>query len=158
MKSATQSVAAMTAMLGLLVVANVAAAQANSTSDGIRSQIWQLEQSIYAGRSNGDSSNYLRNASPDYVSWPPTAERPLNLAKLKATNAGVPLSSRERVTLEFIDIAIHRDTAVIYYTIHRTQHFDGSPANEIFEISHTWVRDGGKWHVLGGMARLEPKR
>ncbi len=60
--------------------------------------------------------------------------------------------------MEFVDLAFHGDTAVIFYKTHRTQRFDGTPVDESFETTHTWVREDGQWRVLGGMARLEPKR
>ena len=60
--------------------------------------------------------------------------------------------------MSFVDLAFHGDTAVIYYTTFRTQRADGSPARYHFETTHTWVKENGKWHVLGGMARPTPAR
>jgi ketosteroid isomerase-like protein len=147
------------AAAAVLICAPLSAlAQDTADKQAAKDAIWALEQAIYAGRASGDMSAYLNNTSPDYLAWPPQAPAPLGLAALRANSAGVPATSKERLTMQFVGIAVHGDTAVIYYTTHRTQHFDGSPADETFETTHTWVRDGGKWRVLGGMARLQPTR
>jgi ketosteroid isomerase-like protein len=135
----------------------LAAAQSQTEKQAAKDAIWTLEQSIYAGRAAGDLSNYVNNTSPDYVSWPPTVDKPMPYTNLKATASGGPKASKEHLTMEFMDIAVHGNTAIIYYKTHRTQRADGTLVDENFETTHTWVREDGHWQVLGGMARLKAK-
>jgi ketosteroid isomerase-like protein len=146
------------ALVALMLVPGVAAADEAADKAKAKDEIWALEQAIYAGRASGDMSAYINNTSPGYMAWAPQAPRPLGADNLRTTHAGVPVTSKERLTMQFVDLAYYGDTAVIYYTTHRTQVFDGSPSDEHFETTHTWVREGGHWKVLGGMARTEPKR
>lgn len=129
-----------------------ALAQARSEADIAKDEIWALEQSIYAGRAKGDMSNYVNNTSPDYLSWPPTSEKPMGFDVLSASAKKVT-TSKEKLTMEFTGFALHGDTAVIYYRTHRTMRADGTPSDDRFHTTHTWVRDNGKWKVFGGMAR-----
>ncbi len=138
-----------------LAAPGLAAADAQADKQAAKDAIWPLEQSIYAGRAVGDLSNYINNTSPDYVAWPPTVDKPMPYTNLKATASAGPVASKERLTMEFMDIAVHGNTAIIYYKTHRTMRYDGTPVDEHFETTHTWVKDDGHWHVLGGMARLK---
>lgn len=141
--------------------AQPAAAKGDSRSaewQAARDAIWPKELAIYAGRGKGDLSIYLANTADHYLAWPPHNEVPKGNDGLKATGAAMAGKTQERLAMTFLDLALNGDTAVIYYKTHRTQRADGSPADEHFEVTHTWVRQDGEWKVLGGMARARPKR
>tara|TARA_R110001606_G_scaffold193130_4_gene340895 strand:+ start:5431 stop:5898 length:468 start_codon:yes stop_codon:yes gene_type:complete len=123
-----------------------------------RQEIWAKELSIYAGRSRGDLSLYLAETAANYVAWPPFNEVPKGNDGLKATGRSMAGQTQERLEMTFLDLALNGDSAVIYYKTHRTMRADGTPANEHFEVTHSWVRENGEWKVLGGMARVKPHR
>jgi ketosteroid isomerase-like protein len=148
----------MLALAALSLSPSLARADEASDKALAKSQIWPMEQAIYAGRASGNMSAYINNTASGYMAWPPQAAKPMGDATLKSTSGGIPPTSKEKLTMEFVDLAVHGDTAVIYYRTHRTMRFDGTPVDESFETAHTWVRENGQWRVLGGMARLEPKR
>ena len=53
--------------------------------------------------------------------------------------------------MEFGDIAFSGNTAVIYYSTHRTRMPGGEPVDQHFEITHIWAFESGEWRLLGAM-------
>lgn len=123
-----------------------------------QAEIWAKEQSIYAARGRGDISVYLSNTATDYLAWPPLRAKPEGNTGLDKTGRELKGKNQEKLAMRFTGFAMNGDTAIIYYDTHRTQRSDGTPADEWFEVTHTWVREDGQWKVLGGMARTKPAR
>ncbi|MES2033042.1 MAG: nuclear transport factor 2 family protein [Pseudomonadota bacterium] len=137
-----------------LSAATMATAQTPAAFDKERDEIWALEKAIYAGRAKGDFSFYIDNTSEGYVAWPPGVALPMRVGRLQAipkTTAGL-----EKLEMEFLDFSLHGETAVIYYRTHMTQKVNGDPTDDRYHVTHTWVREDGKWKVFGGMARKLP--
>lgn len=123
-----------------------------------QAEIWAKEQAIYAARGRGDIGVYLANTATDYLAWPPLRAMPEGNAGLDKTGRELRGKNQEKLAMRFTGFAMNGDTAVIYYDTHRTRRSDGSPADERFEVTHTWVREDGQWKVFGGMARATPPR
>jgi len=123
-----------------------------------KDEIWPLELAIYEGRGRGDLSLYLATTADGYIAWPPFNEVPKGNDGLKATSREMAGKTQERLDMTFLDLALNGGTAVIYYKTHRTRRADGTPVDEHYEVTHTWVRKDGRWKVLGGMARARPIR
>ena len=140
-------------LAGVAVLAFALPAAAQPAATSAKDEIWALEQAIYAGRASGDMSAYIDHTSPDYLSWPPTSTKPMGPADLKAGAATMRRDSQEKLVMEFMGFSQHGDTAIIYYKTHRTRRVDGTPSDDHFETTHTWLREGGKWQVFGGLAR-----
>jgi ketosteroid isomerase-like protein len=66
--------------------------------------------------------------------------------------------SAEKIELTFVDLTVQGDVAIVYYSTRRTMRADGTPVDERFEVTHTWVKENGEWKVLGGMGRSTPTR
>ncbi|WP_159982009.1 MULTISPECIES: nuclear transport factor 2 family protein [unclassified Novosphingobium] len=126
--------------------------------EAAREAIWAKELAIYEGRGRGDLSLYLGNTATNYVAWPPFNEVPKGNDGLRATGAQLAGKTKEHLEMTFLDLALNGDTAVVYYKTHRTMRADGTPSDERFEVTHTWVMQDGTWKVLGGMARARPDR
>ena len=123
-----------------------------------QTEIWALEQSIYAARGKGDISVYLSNTATDYLAWPPLRAQPEGNNGLTKTGQELKGKNQELLAMNLTGFAMNGDTVMIYYDTHRTRRSDGTPADDRFEVTHTWVREDGKWKVFGGMARATPAR
>ena len=150
-------VAAITALL-CTSAATSAHAQTAAEKAAAQEAVWTKEQGIYINRAKGNLEYYTRNASPNYVGWPPSAARPLALTGLKEDAKRMVGMDKEKLDLEFADFALSGDTAVIYYFTHRTVKPDGTAVDERFENIHVWTRDGADWKIVGAMSRTQPKR
>ena len=124
----------------------------------VRDAIWAKELTIYRERGNGNFNYYIQNTLPDYLGWPPTVGKPQRSDGLANTRARLARDSKEVLSMELVDFALHGDNAVIYYKTHRTRRPDGSATNEVFENIHVWLRDGADWKLFGAMSRAAPLR
>ena len=132
-----------------------AMAQTAEEIEAAKNEIWAMELSIYTGREQGNMDNYRNNVAEGYMAWPPVTAVPM-----RATNLGRPgdrTNNRELIALTFQDFSMNGDTAVIYYKSHRTRRADGTPADDRFDVTHTWVKRDGRWGVFAGMARTTPE-
>ena len=123
--------------------------------DQATQDIWAKELAIYQARGRGDLQVYLDNTSSQYLGWPPGWEKPNRLDKLRS---GAQLmkeqqSNQELLTMKMADITFSDDTAVVYYSTHRTRMPDGEIVDQRFEVIHVWLLEDGDWSLLGGMAR-----
>lgn len=144
------------ATLCLVFITASPLAMAESSEDAYaaaRDEIWAKEQAIYKARSNGDLNFYLQNASSGYKGWPPYSENPGGLTYLKNMAADMVGQDQEELTMELADFALSGDTAVIYYSTHRTRMPNGEPANQRYAICHVWTREADGWKLVGAMGR-----
>ncbi|MBT0668218.1 nuclear transport factor 2 family protein [Novosphingobium profundi] len=147
------------AAAALLVLGGGAASAAEDPAaiEAAKTTIWTMEQAIYAGRGKGDISAYADNTAQGYLAWPPILAKPMRVDGFKRAKAP-PEMAHEKLEMELLDFTLYGDTAIIYYRTHRTMLADGTPADDRFDVTHTWVQEGGKWRVLGGMARSQVMR
>ena len=139
-----------TAGLASPSLAQGAAAQ---TKDQVVAELWSKEQAIYAGRGRGDLNPYYNNTSPDYLGWPPQVPAPMAREKLKPGQNSKPMGNQEKLAMKFQALTLSGDSALIYYKTHMTMSSDGTVVDQHYEVVHAWVREGGEWRLLGGMAR-----
>ncbi|MFN3817823.1 nuclear transport factor 2 family protein [Blastomonas sp.] len=163
MKTAHLSLAFTLGILGVSATGTEAHAQSGAAAvsaefEAVREELWTKELSIYEGRSRGDLSLYLASTADNYIAWPPFNDVPKGNDGLKETGRKMAGKTQEVLKMTYLDLALNGDTAVIYYKTHRTRLADGSPADQHYEVTHTWVRQDGSWKVLGGMARERPAR
>jgi ketosteroid isomerase-like protein len=89
--------------------------------------------------------------------WPAGATLPIDHARLRDTQRA--RGEREALTayeLAFHSIQVYGEAAVVYYTVVTTgTPSGGAPMKIRSAITHTWVKDGGKWRLAGGMSRRE---
>ncbi len=145
-------------MLLALILAAAAVPAPAADLAAARDTIWTKEQSIYAGRGKGDLAPYLAALATGYLSWPPFDAKPKGENGIRATQQKMAGKTAEALAMTLDDFTLHGDTAIIYYHTHRSRLADGTPADETWEVTHSWVREDGQWKVLGGMARIAPKR
>lgn len=147
----------------LFALAAIAACPATAQTDApvtdpAQAEIWAKEQQIYAARGRGDIGVYRASAATGYLAWPPHRAQPEGNTGLEKTGRELKGKDQERLAMHLMGFSRNGDTAVIYYDTHRTRRSDGTPADDRFEVTHTWVREAGVWKVFGGMARATPSR
>lgn len=132
------------------------ARQSSSVSGGktaVTALIWAKEQAIYAARGRGDLEPYINAVARDYQAWPPFRAAPAGVEGLHQLKTQMVTQTSEKLEMHFVSLSLNGDAAVIYYQTHRTVLPDGTQVDERFDVTHSWVREGGTWKVLGGMAR-----
>ncbi len=121
--------------------------------ESAKTAVWAQELAIYSARAKGDLHFYISQLAEGYLGWPPQRPAPIGREGLTADAVAMESQGREKLAMEMTDFTLNGDTAVIYYTTHRTALPDGTPTDEKFQTIHVWLfRDGG-WKIFGGMAR-----
>ncbi|MFL2770532.1 MAG: hypothetical protein ACJZ9F_05950 [Rhodospirillaceae bacterium] len=145
-------------LTALIFISSSGIVQAQKPTEliAIRDIIWAKEKEIYKARAKTGLDYYIANSSSSYIGWPPGLTTPSPLSQLEKNQALITKPNAERLELFFNDIAIHGDTAVIYYNTHRTMLPNGEIVDQRFHIAHVWTKDSDEdWKLLGAMGRLE---
>lgn len=118
-----------------------------------KEEIWAIEKSIYASRSQGKFQLYIDGASPNFLAPFPTGGWESGRDGLRRTGNSLAGNSREKIAMNFKAFTLQGDTAVLYYLNHRTVRPNGEPVDEWYEVMHVWVRKGEGWQILASMPR-----
>ncbi|MEO0995955.1 MAG: hypothetical protein AAFX58_00435 [Pseudomonadota bacterium] len=138
---------------------NDGAADNGQSAEAVEALIWEKELAIFAGRGEGDISNYIGVASDHYLGWPPVLPRPTTLETLKATADQAVALRGEVSNLSRKGFTLNGDTAIMYFLNHRTRLGDGMAdegqraVSQFYENVHVWNKEGGEWKLIGGFAR-----
>lgn len=122
-------------------------------ADAVRDALWQKEVAIYEGRSRGDLSYYVGNASPAFLAWTSGTKEPFRKDALEAGMATMKGRGQEAITTRFLDFSLSGDTAILYYRNHRTRLPDGTAVDQTYDNIHVWQWADGVWKVLASMSR-----
>lgn len=129
-----------------------------------QAELWAKEIAIFEGRSRGELSQYLDVTSDSYLGWPPMMAQPLTLNTLRKQAERAAAFKGEVVTLEKNGFTMNDNTAILYFTFHRTRLGQGfgeandRDVDESSEIGHVWTLENGDWKMIGVMARRLPDR
>ena len=115
--------------------------------------VWALEQAIYEHRASGDTRYYSDISSKRYLGWPAPAEKPVPYETIRGFATGGEFQSGEVINLISDGITVDGDTAISFYTTHRTVRPGGQRVDERYENIHVYVRRDGDWRLLGAMSR-----
>ena len=143
-------------LITLLGAAGIVRAGEVSEYESAKAAIWAKELAIYDAWAKTGLDYYIENSSANYIGWPPGMPKPSSLDVLKQMQARLVVPNQEEREITFDDLALEDDTAVLYYTTHRTMLPDGTPVDELLHICHVWVRnETGDWKLIGALGRVE---
>jgi len=141
-------------VLGLTTIA--AAAIAADSSKG-EAQIWSLEKDYWEYVKANDLEKYRALWHEDFVGWPLVNSEPVRKDRITDwmkgnTSRGLKLQS---YLIEHLAVKITGDVAIDHYRIKLNwARIDNGEATRTdgLRITHTWVRTGDTWQILGGMS------
>ena len=121
--------------------------------DRILEHIWQKEMAIYQGRANADLSYYLSNTSDNFLAWTAGTPKPYNKQEFSEKQKAISGNNKEIITTKFDGFTLSGNTAVIYYTNHRTRLPDGKIVDQKYDNIHVWINEDCSWNVFASMSR-----
>src|SRR4029450_12820512 len=119
-------------------------------------QIWQLEKAYWEYVKANDLEKYRPLWHEHFLGWPFVSSAPVRKDHITDwitanTSKGIKLQS---YSIEQLAIQVTGDVAVNYYRINAT--WANSAGAEVrtdrLRITHTWIRTGGTWQIIGGMS------
>jgi|SRR6516162_2481031 hypothetical protein len=136
-----------------VALAGTAFAQ-NSGKD--ETQVWQLEKAYWEYVKASDLEKNRALWHENFLGWPFISSAPVRKDHITDwitanTSKGIKL---HWYSIEQLAIQVTGDAAIDYYRINAT--WANSEGVEVradkLRITHTWIRTGGTWQIIGGMS------
>jgi len=140
--------------ISLFVALAAAAFGQNLATD--ETQVWQLEKAYWEYVKANDLDKYRALWHENFLGWPFISSVPVHKDHITDwitanTSKGIKLQS---YSIEQLAVQVTGDVAVDYYRINaRWANGEGAEVRtDRLRITHTWIRAGGTWQILGGMS------
>jgi ketosteroid isomerase-like protein len=150
-------------VLGLLIIAQVTvlsemliASEASSDEQ----TLWNLERAYWHYVEKNDLDAYSHLWAKDFLGWPSVSAAPVHKDHItdwitSQTGKGLVFKNDE---LKPAESQVTRDVAVVCYWItFKWLDKHGGGAAHTLRITHTWLRSGDDWRIIGGMSMPEPE-
>ena len=121
----------------------------------VEEEIWALEETYLAYHRDANHERILPMWHDRFLGWPDLEPRPADKeAVTRRLERKYPEPASWTFTIERADIRVTGNVAVNFYTAHFLKKDDaGNERKESRRITHTWIRDGSQWTILGGMSK-----
>jgi ketosteroid isomerase-like protein len=137
----------------LLLLASTAFAQ-DSVKD--QAEVWNLEKAYWEYVKANDLEKYRALWHEDFVGWPYVSSAPVRKNHITDwitanTSKGIKLQS---YSMEELATQVTGDVAINHYRIKANwANKEGAEARtDALRITHTWIRTGAAWQIIGGMS------
>jgi hypothetical protein len=127
---------------------------------GPAAEIWQLEIDYWQTIQRFDLARYRRFWHRNFSGWPHLTHSPQRPNTIGAWLADYQSRGRALVScrLRLEDMRITGNVAVVHYRVAAVSKEPGKSATSArLRISHTWLRTGRRWKILGGMSLAEDR-
>lgn len=143
-------------LLSILAVVTRASAQQPTDADQSAEEqtIWQLESAYFAHFAKGDIAALENLWHPDFVGWPSQSADPTFKADARQTVMEILSGPRiVSVQIRARAITVSSNVAVTHFFVDFDQETaEGGISKSSFRVTHTWLREGDSWKVIGGMS------
>lgn len=117
-------------------------------------EIWALEEAYFANLYKANYEAVLAVVHSQFLGWPGTAPQPIDKdGSARFMKQLVPKPTSCTLRIERGGIRVMGEVALTQYTIH-VNYSDAASAAKTrsSRITHTWVKEGACWKLLGGMS------
>jgi hypothetical protein len=130
-------------------------APGETDSSDLEDRIWALEERYVSAYRNADHDSILALMDEGFLGWPDSEESPTALGQVPRflrENYGAAATWDYRIDRAGIRIA--GDVVITHYVLIVAN----NGVEQATRITHTWVRRGADWKILGGMSQARPTR
>jgi len=120
--------------------------------------LWNLEHEYWRYVQNNNLPAYLGLWHKDFLGWPSVSAAPIRKDHItdwitSQTNTGF---SFKAVEFRQAEIQVNGDIAVAFYWMtYKWVDKEGKGLSHTIRVTHTWLKDGNNWHIIGGMSMQE---
>lgn len=140
------------ATAGLVSAAEPTAGSPNAAQKTAEADIWAFEHAYWAANRDADHAKIIGAWHDEFLGWPEGEPKPIGKeAGVEFVRKNYAKPAPYSFKIEPMGIRIRGDLAVNHYLVHLTWE-DGSGKKRSMRITHTLLRDGGRWKMLGGMS------
>jgi ketosteroid isomerase-like protein len=143
-------------LAAFLLVSLQGTAQAQASEN--EQTLWKLEHAYWDYVQHNDLPAYLGLWHKDFLGWPSVSAAPVHKDHITdwiTTQTGKGLTFKS-VEFKPAAIQVNGDVAVTCYWItYKWLDKDGNGATRTLRVTHTLLRDGKDWHIIGEMSMPE---
>ncbi len=143
-------------LLALFAVAATASTQTPTVQRQSEDEqtLWSLENTYFAHIAEEEFEALENFYHADFIGWPSHSPEPVDRSvgrqSLEELLAGIEVLS---IQVRPLAIVIRGDVAVTHCFVDlQQQDAEGEAAWYSYRVTHTWLREGGTWKILGGMS------
>jgi hypothetical protein len=127
-------------------------------SAGVEEQIWALEEAYISAFENAKHDQIISMLHTGFLGWPRESVRPSeksDVALFLSENYPEPLGYR--FELDRAGIRVSGNVAITHYlVVIRAKDEIRSGPSQTIRLTHTWIKAGADWQILGGMSSTVP--
>jgi len=143
-------------LAGILLISSTGRIQAQGSD--AEQTLWNLEHQYWRYVEGNDLQNYLGLWHKDFLGWPSMSAAPVGKDHITDWITSQTSKGLAFKTLDFKPAAIQvtGDVAVTCYWItYKWSEKDGNGTTRTLRVTHTWLKDGKDWLIIGGMSMAE---
>lgn len=122
--------------------------------DRVKEEIWALEEAYFANLYKADYEALLAITHSQFLGWPGTMPQPVDKeGSARFMKQLIPKPTSCIFKIEREGIRVLGEVVLTQYIIHVNCNDNASVAKtQSSRITHTWVKEGDRWKLLGGMS------
>jgi ketosteroid isomerase-like protein len=152
-----------TALLRTIMLASIlfscsqawsAKAEPGNRKDTVEEKIWALEETYFSNLYKADYDGVLVLVHDQFLGWPGGLPKPIGQEEsARFMKQLIPKPTSCTIRIERAGIRVLGTVALTQYTLHvNCSDTAGATKTQSSRITHTWVKEGGSWKLLGGMS------
>jgi hypothetical protein len=131
-----------------------ATADKDNRKDTVEEEIWALEEAYFANLYKANYKGVLAIVHSQFLGWPGAVPHPIDREEsARFMKQLVPKPTSCTLKIERAGIRLLGEVALTQYNIHVNYNDTaGVGKTQSSRITHTWVKEGASWKLLGGMS------
>jgi hypothetical protein len=135
----------------LLTAASPLCAQEMSAT---QKEVWQMEESFWKNVKDSNANGYASLWHVDFLGWPRDVDHPVGKKELAERGARKMAKGRV-ISYEILSKTVTRveNVGITLYSVKVVRAGEkGQPETYVSRVTHTWLKTGSTWQILGGMS------
>jgi ketosteroid isomerase-like protein len=147
------------AMLGLCALCVAGFARQSTNAASATEQVWAQEKAYWRYVKARDTKRYVALWSDGFTGWPIVDAHPVgkdSIAPVLNASKG-SLGQVASYELHRESVRQHGPVVIAFYRATVTRrNANGSETTATYRMTHTWMKEHGVWHIVGGMSAADP--
>jgi uncharacterized protein (TIGR02246 family) len=122
--------------------------------NNVADKIWALEEDYISAFKNADHSRILDFYHREFLGWPGSQDRPAGRSEAETfleEQYARPLCGSFEI--DRAGIRVLGDVVITHYVLNlSTLGANGVEQKQATRITHTWLKEDGRWWIAGGMS------
>lgn len=133
---------------------STATSQGKEVASRAEEVIWASETAYFTRLYKGDVEGVMLLTDNLYLGWPQKSEIPLNRDEIERFVKNLAGKSSDcKISIDKKGIQVTGNTAIAHFILHiQCPDAKGAITKEQARITHTWIKRGNLWRLLGGMS------